>query len=287
MPRVAKQTFATMNANFAHVKVGDTVYVSTSMTTDPTRYTIEQGSHPTRFKLVGARGAKRELVLASAEKSVWLCNGTRARRVVQAWVERLKIVSKADIGLIVLPGLIGQSEAQTVAVESTEVEQLRSALYDSNAELVAARAEVKRLGGYIEALREVAPDAWDLTGNDLDDSATLAVCVGRLIHDLRVLNQAHAELGRKLDAAETERDGMSRALCQLLNIAAGVEPGTQPLPSNTSPESVVVTVSAAMLRLACGSPPGRMPGFYRDAIAGALPSSMQWMGTRIDPLGPG
>jgi len=269
MPRVAKQTFATITANFAHAKVGDTVYVSTSTTTNPTCYTIEQGSHPTRFKLVGARGAKRELVLASAEKAVWLCNGTRARRVVQAWVERL---SKADIERFARPG---QSETQNVAVESTEVEQLRSALYDSNAELVEARAQLKRLGGYIEALREVAPDAWDLTGNDLDDSATLAVCVGRLIHDLRVLNQVHAEVGRKLDAVETKRDGMSRALCQLRNIAAGVEPGTQPLPSNETPESVVVTVSAAMLRLACGSPPVRMPNFYRDAIAGALPSRMQ------------
>ena len=254
MPRVVKQTFTTICSALADAKAGDTVHVSTSSEVEPTRYTIKSFTDTGGLLLVGVRAARRVLVIAPAEKTVWLCKRGHGRRVVQAWVE-----AKSDD----VSPIIGD---------------MRAAMYDTNAELVEARAQLKRLGGYIEALREVAPDAWDLTGNDLDDSATLAVCVGRLIHDLRALNSAHAELGRKLDAVETERDGMSRALCQLRNIANGVAPGTQPLPSNETPTSVVVTVSAAMLRLACGSPPVRMPNFYRDAIAGALPSRMQEQG---------
>lgn len=288
MPRVAKQTFATICTALADAEEGDSVLVSTSADLDPTRYTIKRFTDTRGLALVGARGAKRELVIAPAEKTVWLCYGTRARRVVQAWVEAGE-----------KPGAV-----------SPIIGDMRAAMYDANAELVEARALLKRyesvldkvsiavgsgapigmrtsdtmldlladrvrlMSVYIDALRDVSPDVWALTGDDLDDSATLAVGVARLVHDKRLLDKAHAELGRKLDAVETERDTLSRALCQLRNIAAGTEPGTQPLPSNESPSGVVVSVSAAMLRLACGSPPVRMPGFYRDAIAGALPGRM-------------
>jgi hypothetical protein len=297
MPRVAKQTFATLCTALADAKAGDTVLVSTSADLDPTRYTIKLFTDTGGLALVGVRKARRELVIARAEKTVWLCNGQRARRVVQAWVEAGE-----------KPGAV-----------SPIIGDMRAAMYDTNAELGEARAMLKRyeaaldkvsiavgsgasigmrtsdtmldlladrvrlMSVYIDALRDVSPDVWALTGDDLDDSATLAVGVGRLVNDKRLLDSAHAGLGRKLDAVERERDTMSRSLCQLRNIASGVEPGTQPLPSNESPASVVVTVSAAMLRLACGSPPVRMPGFYRDAMRGALPERMQKEQTSVDP----
>lgn len=288
MPRVAKQTFAAICSALADAKAGDTVMVSTSADLDPTRYTIAASIIPGLLKLVGARGAKRELSIAQAEQTVWLSHGTRSRLVVQAWVEAGE-----------KPGAV-----------SPIIGDMRAAMYDTNAELVAARALLKRyesaldkisiavgsgapigmrtsdtmldlladrvrlMSVYIDALRDVSPDVWALTGDDLDDSATLAVGVARLVHDKRVLDSAHAELGRKLDAVERERDGMAVALGQLRDIANGTTPGSRPIPSTETPASVVVTVSAAMLRLACGSPADRMPNFYRDAISGALPGRM-------------
>ena len=261
----AKQTFATICAALADAKAGDTVMVSTSADLDPTRYTIERFTDTGGLALVGARGARRELVIAPAEKTVWLCNGTRARRVVQAWVEAGE-----------KPGAV-----------SPIIGDMRAALYDTNTELVEARALVKRyesalgrvsaivgsgdirpcthaevhesvldvlvervrrLSVYIDALRDVSPDVWALTGNDLDDSATLAVGVARLVHDKRRLDSAHAEVGRKLDAVETQRDAALIALAQLRNIADGRAPGTTPLPSNTSPSTVVIEVTATLYR---------------------------------------
>lgn len=291
MTRVAKQNFATICTALAEAEEGDSVMVSTSADLDPTRYTIKRFTDTGGLALVGARGAKRELVIAPAEKTVWLSHGTRSRRVVQAWVEAGE-----------KPGAV-----------SPIIGDMRAVMYDTNAELVEARAllkryesalglvsaivgsgdirpcthaevhesvldvlveRVRRLSVYIDALRDVSPDVWALTGDDLDDSATLAVAVARLVHDKRLLDKAHSELGRKLDAVERERDGMAVALGQLRDIANGTAPGSRPISSTESPASVVVTVSAAMLRLACGSPPVRLSGFYRDAIAGALPGRM-------------
>jgi len=259
MPRVAKQTFATICSALADAKAGDTVHVSTSSGVEPTAYTVTGTTIVTdrisTIDLLGRRRAKRRLVVAAAVNGVLLCKGTHARMVVQAWVE----------------------PAAGAKAKPTEVEQLRAELYDTNAQLVAARAELRnrthafdhgvgpaalerlanatgvelddggiatsasspwlrtsadlfndliqriegmvaerlRMSVYIDALRDVSPDVWQLTGDDLDDSATLAVAVARLVHDKRALDKAHAELGRKLDAVETQRDGMSRALCQL------------------------------------------------------------------------
>jgi hypothetical protein len=185
----AKQTFATICTALADAKSGFYVMVSTSRDVDPTAYiatmvTLNDGK-VSSIDLLGRRGAKRRLVVAGAEKRVLLCKGTHSRVVVQAWVE---------------PAF------GTPAAKSNDVEQLRAELYDTNAALVAARA------------------------------------------DLRLLNDAHAELGSELDAVETQRDAALIALAQLRNIAGGRAPGTTPLPSNTSPSTVAIEVTAALYR---------------------------------------
>jgi hypothetical protein len=228
-------TFAEMDERRALADVGDTLLVATSLLVKPTRYKVVDTDGDTLY-IEGQRGTERTVICAAAEQTVWLSTANGNRRVVQMWVGRQPQTEA-------MFNMLDKAEA------AAEIERLRAALYDTNAELVAIRSgensEIKRLQTVLDRLN------------------------ARLADEQR-------------DAAEhknvkADRDACRLALAQLYNVAHNDHPGSAPLPYEVTPAAVVIDVMAAMLwhSRPPESKPIRVPDTYRSAIKIALPKHMQ------------
>lgn len=131
-------TFAAMAESLATAKVGDYVLLAVHIRDKPTRYFVADRDGDTLY-LSSPKGIECSVIVAAAERTVWLARGPRNRRVVQAWTEsRPREVcderSAPD----------AETKGQVASLQA-EVERLRSELYDVNAELVACRQEQREL----------------------------------------------------------------------------------------------------------------------------------------------
>lgn len=239
--KLAQSSFADMKASLAGAKVGDTVRVSVDKRVEPSAFFVTHVNGDALL-ITGSRGAERALTYTQAE-GVWLRNGTNGRRVVQAWVEQIRKPT------------VTNAEDATVVLESLAAAIGQPGKYMDLGTI--GRAVIDEL----ERLRE---DLEHLRAGSLDK------------HNLQL---EYAALGRKLDAVETDNEVCRIALGQINRIAHGSEPGTQPLPSNSSPANVVIDVAAALLRATAGDT--RKPITvdrelaYRNAIGEALPDRMR------------
>ncbi len=134
MPRTAQSSFGTLRDNLVDTKVGDDVYVSADIGLAPTHYLVTDVPAPGTYYLKGDRGAKRTLIVATAERAVWLTKGTRNWKVVQAFRER-----GMDAAFTQLEKAEARVADGRIATLETEVERLRAALYDTNAQLVESQ----------------------------------------------------------------------------------------------------------------------------------------------------
>lgn len=245
--RLAKFSYAEMQANLAGAKVGDHVLASVDRKTQPNRYTVTKVA-ANALTLKGQRGATRRLVFVPSHGAIWLVTDdgekVRTRTVVQAWLEPAKVGS---------------------------IEQVRDNIDANRSE------QTEPIATWSEAFRTIARSL-GLTGQDasvqgivhrvINDHARLCT----LAEDHAALERRRAELGQLMNTIEADRDACRLALGQLRNVAIGAEPGTEPLDFDIAPSTVVIEVTARLFREATVPTP-TVNGY--PGLSWALPDRMR------------